>query len=298
MNTLKDLEIPDTIDTLTSSLERQNYFASQGLATALFLALKLERPLLLEGIAGCGKTEVARVLAPMLNTTLIRLQCYEGLDTHEALYDWNYSRQLLHLRAVQATAKEGAGQSEDIYTEEFLLERPLLSALKQDKRPVLLLDELDRADADFEAFLLEFLEEFQVSIPEIGSIKAKHKPIVIITSNRTRELHDALKRRCIYHWVDLPDQAMEERIIQARLPDAPDVLAKQVADAVARIRDLDLLKKPGTSEAVDWARAITILSAGKMPSAHDFQSTLSVVLKDHGDHKLVEENLKTVLALD
>lgn len=298
MNTLKDLVLPDTIDDLASSLEKQSFFASQGLATALFLALKLERPLLLEGMVGCGKTEVARVLAPMLNTVLIRLQCYEGLDTHEALYDWNYSRQLLHLRAAQDTVKDGTRQNEDIYTEEYLLERPLLKALKQDKRPILLLDELDRADPDFEAFLLEFLEEFQVTIPEIGTITAKHKPIVIITSNRTRELHDALKRRCIYHWVDLPDQAMEERIIQARLPDASDVLAKQVASAVARIRDLDLLKKPGISEAVDWARAITLLAAGKIPTADVFQSTLSVVLKDHGDHQLVEKNLKTVLALD
>ena len=286
--------VPETVEELLLKLEEHNYLADTGLGTALLLALKLQKPLLLEGLAGCGKTEIARTLAPMLETSLIRLQCYEGIDTYEALYDWDYSRQLLHLRAVQAESKD-KNVEDHLYTEQYLLERPLLKALKQEKSPVLLLDELDRADADFEAFLLEFLEEFQVTIPEIGTIKAKEPPFVIITSNRTRELHDALKRRCIYYWVELPSQEFEEKVIRLRFPDIDKDLAAKVSAALARIRELDLMKQPGTSEAIDWARALTLLSMGKQPTAEEFKSTLSVVLKNQEDHKRVEDDFEKLV---
>lgn len=284
--------IANSVTDLLADLEGVGYLATKGLATALFLALKLRKPLLLEGYAGCGKTELARTLAPLLSTTLIRLQCYEGIDTHEALYDWDYARQLLQLRAVP----DHSAWKQELYSAEYLLERPLLRALKQPESPVLLLDELDRADADFEAFLLEFLEEFQITIPEIGTIKAEHPPIVIITSNRTRDLHDALKRRCIYFWVDLPNAEQEEKIIRAQAPNIDQKIAMQVAAAIAKIRELDLAKLPGTSEAVDWARALTLLGSGKSPTAEDFRSTLSVVLKDRSDQSLVEDMVESLVS--
>jgi MoxR-like ATPase len=288
------LDVADSVTELLDQLEEHNYLADTGLGTALLLALKLQKPLLLEGLAGCGKTEIARTLAPMLGTNLIRLQCYEGINTYEALYDWDYSRQLLHLRAVQGQSN-GESTENHLYTERYLLERPLLKALRQENRPVLLLDELDRADADFEAFLLEFLEEFQVTIPEIGTIKAEQAPIVIITSNQTRELHDALKRRCIYYWVKLPSQAFEEKIIRLRFPDIDKDLAAKVSEAVARIRTLDLIKQPGTSEAIDWARALTLLKSGKQATADEFKSTLSVVLKNQEDQHSVEDEFDSLV---
>ncbi|MEM9168076.1 MAG: MoxR family ATPase [Pseudomonadota bacterium] len=288
----------ETVDALSKALAEHNFLPTKGMATALFLALKLEKPLLLEGLSGCGKTELARTLAPMLSTTLIRLQCYEGIDVHEALYDWDYSKQLLHLRSIQAVdgaASDPRRSATDLYTDEYLLERPLLSALKQPQRPVLLLDELDRADVDFEAFLLEFLEEFQVTIPEVGSIKAAHAPIVIITSNRTRELHDALRRRCVYCWVDLPDPEREERILRVRNPDiAPDIV-KAVVGAAARLRSLDLRKHPGVSETADWARAIHLLANGASPSTDYYRETLSAVVKDRDDLALAEANFDALI---
>lgn len=293
-----DAAFLNSVDDLTKALAREKFLATKGLSTALFLSLKMKRPLLLEGLAGCGKTEVARTLAPLFDTQLIRLQCYDGIDTHEALYDWNYSRQLLHLRATQSdlTANDDANKLEkDLYTNEYLLERPLLKALRQNKSPILLLDELDRADVDFEAFLLEFLEEFQVTIPEIGTIKAEHPPIVIITSNRTRELHDALKRRCVYHWVDLPDSEREEQIIRLRLPEISDDLAHSVATAAAKLRQLDLLKQPGVSETVDWARAIHLLAHDGNPTLDTYKATLSTVLKDREDYDSVVQNIELLL---
>lgn len=290
----------DSLDKLTSvnalieALKAHNYLADQGIATAIFLALKLQKPLLLEGVPGCGKTEVARTLAPMLRTDLIRLQCYEGIDTHQALYEWDYARQLLNIRLNQE--KESVATIENaIYSEKFLLERPLLKSLRQNKNPVLLIDELDRADADFEAFLLEFLEEFQVTIPELGSIKAVHNPIVIITSNRTRDLHDALKRRCLYHWVDLPSEEVEEQIIKMRLPGIDQALSKNITYAVARMREMNLVKYPGTSESIDWARSLTILSGDRALGPQDYVATLSAVLKDKSDIAQVSKDIEKVL---
>lgn len=271
---------------LQAALYESHYLATEGLSTALFLALRLGKPLLLEGIAGCGKTEIARTLAPLLGTQLIRLQCYEGISTAEALYDWDYSRQLLHLRSLSAEDSNQAttSNSGDLYSRRFLLERPLLAAIQAPTPPVLLLDEFDRADPDFEAFLLEFLEEFQVSIPELGTIRAAQPPIVVLTSNRTRELHDALKRRCIYHWMDLPSAEVEEQIIRLRVPEASNHLARQVAETLAAMRRLDLAKQPGASEAVDWARALTLLAAQDPPTRDDLKATLSVVIKDPHDY--------------
>ncbi|MFM8998696.1 MAG: AAA family ATPase [Actinomycetota bacterium] len=279
-----------SVGELEEALRRERYLSDRGLATAIFLALSLDRPLLLEGEAGVGKTEVAKVLSALLGRRLIRLQCYEGIDASQALYEWNYSRQLIAVRA----AGDAATQVEDLFGPEFLLERPLLDAIRGGSRTVLLVDELDRADDEFEAFLLEILSEFAVTVPEIGRIAAEEPPAVIVTSNRTRELHDALKRRCLYHWIDHPPLDREVEIVVARAPGVGEVLARDVAGAVARLRELDLAKRPGVAETIDWARSVAFLGRDRL-DAETAGETLGTVLKDHDDLELAAARLTEVV---
>jgi len=281
-----------SVEELRASFRQQAYLADRGLATAIFLAVSLDKPLLLEGEAGVGKTEVAKALAGTLKRRLIRLQCYEGIDASQALYEWNYSRQLIAVRALQ-TAQPPASV-EDLFGEEFLVERPLLAALRAGDTAVLLVDELDRADDEFEAFLLEVLSEFAVTVPEIGRIAADRAPAVVITSNRTRELHDALKRRCLYHWIDHPTLEREIEIIRVRAPEVPESLAAQVAGAVARLRGLDVAKRPGVAEAIDWAHALAFLGVETLNGAAA-EATLGAVLKDHDDLELARSSIASVL---
>jgi MoxR-like ATPase len=250
-----------SVDDVESALTRESYLPDRGLATAIFLALSMRRPLLLEGEAGVGKTEVGKTLARILDAELIRLQCYEGIDASQALYEWNYARQLLYSRALQSGEVDPEQRVEELYGPEFLVERPLLKAIRAGSRAVLLIDELDRADDEFEAFLLEVLSDFSVTVPELGTIAADDPPAVVITSNRTRELHDALKRRCLFHWIDFPDVEREVSIIRLRAPGVSEALARSVAEAVARLRGLDLVKPPGAAEAIDWAQALALLGA-------------------------------------
>jgi MoxR-like ATPase len=287
--------IPTTVDDLTAGLRGQVYLADRGLSTAIYLSLSLGKPLLLEGEAGVGKTEVAKVLSSLLGRELIRLQCYEGIDASQALYEWNYSRQLIAVRAMDAA--EAGSHVEDLFGPEFLVERPLLSAIRAGDRAVLLVDELDRADDEFEAFLLEILSEFAVTIPEVGRIAAETPPAVIVTSNRTRELHDALKRRCLYHWIDHPDLDREVAIVRARAPHVSDALARDVAGAVERLRTLDLAKTPGVAETIDWANALAFLGAERLHVglAGD---TLGAVVKDHEDQAIVAPRLAEVVGED
>ena len=267
----------DTPAAVREALAGERYLADRGLSIAVSLAANLEQPLLLEGEAGVGKTEVAKALAGATGARLIRLQCHEGIDLHNALYDWDYPRQLLHLRA------EGAAGDEELYSERFLLRRPLLEAIQAREPVVLLIDEVDRADDEFEAFLLELLSDFQVSIPELGTVTAERRPLVVITSNRTRELHDALKRRCLYHWIDYPSPEREAEIVRARLPGVPDAIAERVCAGVARLRGEELYKLPGVGETIDWARALLALDDS------DLDSTLGVVLKVREDIEAVRE---------
>src|SRR6187401_2474050 len=246
--------IPGSVEELTAALGGHAYLADRGLSTAIYLSLSLGKPLLLEGEAGVGKTEVAKVLAELLDRELIRLQCYEGIDASQALYEWNYSRQLIAVRAMDAAAADT--HVEDLFGPEFLVERPLLSAIRRGDRAVLLVDELDRADDEFEAFLLEILSEFAVTIPEVGRVAAETPPAVVVTSNRTRELHDALKRRCLYHWIDHPDLDREVAIVRTREPEVAETLARQVVGLVQQLRSEQLLKPPGVAETLDWARAL------------------------------------------
>jgi MoxR-like ATPase len=278
------------VDEVQRALEGQAYLADRGLSTALYLALSLDKPLLLEGQAGVGKTEVAKVLAAALRRDLIRLQCYEGIDSSQALYEWDYSRQLIAVRAAQT---EGLSAG-DLFGPEFLMERPLLAAIRAGSNAVLLIDELDRADDEFEAFLLEVLSEFAVTIPEIGRAAAEHPPAVIITSNRTRELHDALKRRCLYHWIEHPTLQREVEIIQARAPQVKPQLAREVAAAVLRMRGMDIAKLPGVAETIDWANALSFLGSDHLD--RDVASaTLGAVIKDHEDESVVRERLDEVV---
>jgi MoxR-like ATPase len=277
---------------LQESLRERRYLADRGLATAIYLAVSLERPLLLEGEAGVGKTEVAKVLSEVLGRDLIRLQCYEGIDASQALYEWNYSRQLIAVRAMQDVTAQA--RVEDLFGPEFLVERPLLAAIRAGARAVLLVDELDRADDEFEAFLLEILSEFAVTIPEVGRIAAEEPPVVIVTSNRTRELHDALKRRCLYHWIDHPSLEREVEILRARAPRVSEALARDVAGAVARLRALDVAKRPGVAETIDWANAVAFLGADRLDE-ETAASTLGAVLKDHEDLELASSSLSEVL---
>lgn len=271
-----------SIDELQGALRRERYIAHRGLATAIHLALKLGRPLFLEGEAGVGKTEVAKVLASLLGVELIRLQCYEGLDVHQAVYEWNYSRQMMHIRLAEARGERPADA--ELFGPEFLLRRPLLRAIEATSggQVVLLVDELDRADEEFEAYLLELLSEFQVSIPEIGTVKAAHPPVVVITSNRTREVHDALKRRCLYHWIDYPSFEMELEIVRARIPGTSESLARQVTAFVQDLRRAELYKLPGIAETLDWTAALLALDQKALdPAVVD--ETLGVILKYHDD---------------
>jgi len=277
--------VPD-VETLEARLRDVDYLADEGLATALFFALRLPQPLLLEGEAGVGKTEAAKALAEVLDTRLIRLQCYEGIDAAEALYEWNYPRQLLRIRVAEST--DAPLSEESLFTEDYLIRRPLLEALDHPgpMPAVLLIDEVDRADDDFEAFLLELLAEGSVSIPELGTIRPSHTPVVILTSNRTRDLHDALKRRCLYHWIDYPDAEREVEIVRRRVPEAEQQLAVDVAAAVRTLRSSDLQKPPGIAEAIDWVAALRLLGVDRL----DVQATartLGAVLKYREDQELV-----------
>jgi MoxR-like ATPase len=276
--------LPDSVDATLALLTGGDYVAERNLATALFLSLRLGRPLFLEGEAGVGKTEIGKVLAERLGRRLIRLQCYEGLDIAAAVYEWNYARQMIEIRLAEATGGDRTHLGDDIFSERFLIRRPLLQALTADPAgpPVLLIDELDRTDEPFEAYLLELLSDFQVSIPEIGTIKAASPPLVIITSNRTREIHDALKRRCLYHWLDYPSRERELDILRKKAPQAAAALSQEIVAFVHRLRAMDLFKQPGVAETIDWAHALVQLDAVTLePSLVD--STLGVLLKYQDD---------------
>jgi MoxR-like ATPase len=283
-----------SVDDVEHALARESYLPDRGLATAVFLALAMRRPLLLEGEAGVGKTEVGKTLARVVDAELIRLQCYEGIDASQALYEWDYARQLLYARALQAGEVEPDKRVAELYGADFLVERPLLRAIRSGAAAVLLIDELDRADDEFEAFLLEILSDFSVTVPELGTIAASEPPAVVITSNRTRELHDALKRRCLYHWIDFPDLDREVAIIRLRAPAVSEPLARSVARAVARLRDLDLVKRPGAAEAIDWAQALAHLGAESVDGAAA-RETLGWVVKNHEDLVRVEPVLPELL---
>jgi len=281
-----------SVDELHAALRGERYLADRGLSTAIYLAVSLDKPLLLEGEAGVGKTEVAKVLASLLGRQLIRLQCYEGIDASQALYEWNYSRQLIAVRAMQDVTAEA--HVEDLFGPEFLVERPLLAAIRAGSKAVLLVDELDRADDEFEAFLLEVLSEFAVTIPELGRIAALEPPAVIVTSNRTRELHDALKRRCLYHWIDHPALDREIEIVRVRAPEVPEALARDVATAVMRLRSFDIAKRPGVAETIDWAHAAAFLGVEHLDE-ETASATLGAVLKDHDDQELAVARMAEVV---
>ena len=277
------MDHPRSVDEVGDLLAQHRYLADRRLATALFLSLKLRRPLLLEGEAGVGKTEIAKVLATALQTQLIRLQCYEGLDISQAAYEWNVARQMLEIRLGEASGEARSGAfAQSLYRRELLIERPLLQALTQPRSPVLLIDELDRADEPFEAFLLEILSEYQMTVPELGPLSAEHPPIVIITSNRTREIHDALKRRCLYAWVDYPDAARELAIVRLKAPGANERLALQIVEFVQQARRLDLFKAPGVAETIDWTNALIALDAMSL-DPQTVNDTLGVLLKYQDD---------------
>ncbi len=287
------MDCPDTVGSLTGILRQGGYLADRGLATALFVALSLQRPVLLEGEVGVGKTEVAKVLASVLGRKLIRLQCYEGIDTSQALYEWDYARQMLHIRALSEHQIADDAAVDKLFGPKFLLERPLLEAVRAGDQAVLLIDEVDRADDEFEAFLLEVLSDFQISIPEIGTIKAETPPLVVLTSNRTRELHDALKRRCLYHWIGYPSAERELEIVLVREPGIAELLARKVVAAVHRLRELDLAKPPGVAETIDWARTLDFLGETDL-DARIAQDTLGAVVKERDDLDLVRENLEEI----
>jgi MoxR-like ATPase len=277
--------IPESVDETLALLERERYVADRSLATAVYLALELGRPLFLEGEAGVGKTEVGKVLATGLGRRLIRLQCYEGLDVSSAVYEWNYARQMIEIRIAEASGATDRERLEaDVFSEDFLIHRPLLEALqpRPEGPPVLLIDELDRTDEPFEAFLLELLSDFQITVPEVGTIKAEEPPVVIITSNRTREIHDALKRRCFYHWIDYPTRERETEIVSLRVPEAGDEFTRQVVAFVQRLRQEDLFKLPGLAESIDWTRALLTLGRSSL-DADVVNDTLGVLLKYEDD---------------
>jgi MoxR-like ATPase len=286
-----------SVEAIQASFRARDYIADRSVATAVFLALELERPLLLEGEAGVGKTELAKVLAATLGAPLIRLQCYEGLDVTSAVYEWNYPRQMLEIRLLEARGEADRATAHNIFGPDFLIRRPLLQALdaRDGVAPVLLIDEIDRADEEFEAYLLEILSDFQVTVPEIGTIRAELTPRVILTSNRTREVHDALKRRCLYHWIDYPSFERELEIVLTRVPAAPERLARQIVAFVHRLRDADLTKVPGVAETLDWAAALLALGAAELvPAVVD--DTLGVVLKYEEDVRGVRgEGVRQIL---
>jgi len=280
----------DSIESIQEALYDHKYVANRDLATIIYLSLILKKPLFLEGEAGVGKTEVAKVLASMLGVRLIRLQCYEGLDVSNAVYEWDYPRQILHLRMLEASQASKADMENSLYNREFLLSRPLLQALESQNNqiPVLLIDEIDRADEEFESFLLELLSDFQITIPEIGTITSQEPPIVVITSNRTREVHDALKRRCLYQWIDYPSFETEYRILQMKVPGIEDSLPHQIVSAVQRLREAELFKAPGIAETLDWGRALLAMDKNVLDT-QTINSTLGVVLKYQDDVQRVQE---------
>ena len=283
MKETPEVRLPQSVDDLQKILQGQLYVADRGLAMSVYLALKLKRPLFLEGEAGVGKTEVARALASAFSARLIRLQCYEGLDVSQAVYEWNYSRQLLHIRLMEASGSTDRKEIEkELFSEEFLIKRPLLQALESSGPTVLLIDEVDRADEEFEGYLLEMLADFQITIPEVGTYSAIEPPIVVITSNRTREIHDALKRRCLYYWIDYPDAAKETQIVRSKMPEASQKLAGQVTAFVQELRATELYKIPGVSETLDWTAALISLNENELtPTVID--ETLGVMLKYRED---------------
>ncbi|HEY4018517.1 MAG TPA: MoxR family ATPase [Pseudonocardiaceae bacterium] len=281
---------PASVADLTDTLLAGGYLADRGLATAMYVAMSLRRPVLLEGEVGVGKTEIAKVIAARYRRELIRLQCYEGIDTNQALYEWDYARQLLHIRALSDRQLADDAAIDTLFGPKFLLERPLLRAIRSGVDAVLLIDEIDRADDEFEAFLLELLSDFQITIPEIGTIAATEPPLVILTSNRTRELHDALKRRCLYHWIDYPSQEREVEIVLLREPGVARSLAQKVVAAVHRLRELELAKPPGVAETIDWARTLDFLGETDLTAAAA-EATIGTVVKEHDDLIMVRANL-------
>ncbi len=289
---------PGSIDEVQNLLRGQSYVADRGLAVAIYLALTLQRPLFLEGEAGVGKTEIARALSQGLEVELIRLQCYEGLDVNQAVYEWNHARQLLEIRLLEAAGNvDRPAAAADLFSERFLIKRPLLQAIDEsrERSPVLLIDELDRADEEFEGFLLELLADFQLTIPELGTYRAAHPPIVIITSNRTREIHDALKRRCLYYWIDYPDYQKELQIVSAKMPAAPRRLAQQVTGFIQELRETELYKIPGVSETIDWTAALLALNQQEL-DAQVIDDTLGIMLKYQDDIELVRgEPVRNIL---
>ena len=288
--------MPASVDALQATLQKELYVADRSLAMSIYLALRLRRPLFLEGEAGVGKTEVARALASALGARLIRLQCYEGLDVTQAVYEWNYSRQLLHIRLIEAEGSVDRKDAErELFSEEFLIKRPLLQALEGSGPTVLLIDELDRADEEFEGYLLEMLADFQITVPEVGTYTAEEPPIVVITSNRTREIHDALKRRCLYYWIDYPDLQKEMQIVRSKVPEAEQKLAEQVTAFVQELRGTELYKVPGVAETLDWTAALVSLNERELsPSVID--DTLGVMLKYREDVQTVRgEQTRAIL---
>ena len=281
---------PGGVAELTDALRGDGYLADRGLSTAAYVALSLDRPLLLEGEVGTGKTEIAKALSRVLGRRLIRLQCYEGIDTNQALYEWDYARQLLQIRALSERSLDDETAVDALFGPKFLLERPLLDAVRAGDRAVLLVDEVDRADDEFEAFLLELLSDFQITIPEIGTIVAERPPLVVLTSNRTRELHDALKRRCLYHWVDYPDAERELEIVLVRVPGVAESLARKVVAAVQRLRQLDLARAPGVAETIDWVRALEVVGADDL-DPQTIEDTLGAVVKERDDLDVVRAHV-------
>ena len=285
-----------SIESLQTQLLQHHYVAGRGLSTVIFLAARLRKPLFLEGEPGVGKTEVAKVLSSILGARLIRLQCYEGLDVHNAVYEWAYSRQILHLRILESSGASRQEMERDLYSREFLVARPLLQAIEATvAAPVLLIDEIDRADEEFESYLLEVLSDYQITIPEIGTIDATHPPLVVITSNRTREVHDALKRRCLYHWIDYPDFDTEYQIVRLKAPGIPERLARQVVTAVQELRRADLYKPPGIAETLDWAGALQVMERDTLDE-NLIGDTLGVLLKHQEDIQLTQGKLARDLA--
>ena len=280
----------NSVDELQAALNEQDYIAERGLSVAIYLALKTGKPLFLEGDAGVGKTEIAKVLSAALDTDLIRLQCYEGLDVNTAVYEWNYAGQILHLRLMETEGLAREAMEDELFSERFLLKRPLLQAIEQSrdgKAPVLLIDELDRSDEEFEAFLLELLSDFQVSIPELGTISATVPPVVVVTSNRTREIHDALKRRCLYYWIDYPHFHKELQIVERKAPDVPPMLARQITAFIQDMRSMELFKRPGIAETLDWTAALIALDQNEL-SLETVQDTLGVILKYQDDVEMLD----------
>jgi MoxR-like ATPase len=289
--------VPPTLASLAEAIERQSYLVSEELVAALFVAVHRRQPLFVEGEPGVGKTELAKALASALGARLIRLQCYEGIDVHQALYDWDHVRQLLYLRVAQEAGHGEQRLMGELYGEEFLLRRPLLDALTAEGEVVLLIDEIDRADDEFEAFLLELLSDFQISIPEIGTIRAARRPFVVLTSNRTRDVHDALKRRCLYHWLDYPDAERELRILKLRMPEVEDDLGRQLCEAVRAMREMTLHKPPGIGETLDWASALALLGLARLDD-ETLRATIGSVLKVREDQEHVRDEGVAVLLGD